>query len=453
MDNYTISVDDNYWTSKYRPKTIKELCINDNIIVNFKNWLDNFKKNAEKARTGIKKKTRKIKNTNINTIDSEISNISDDDNIEQDKIDNNQDNQDNRDNQDEPKEISTKKKLTQDTSCLLVSGSHGCGKTSLVYTILNELKYNIKNINFIKYNMMKNTDYFLKKVLFNNSFQDKLYQKEINNNFCIVFDNIETLDSTNDRKIINNIIKENVSEWICPIIFISSHKHNKTMNLIKKVSFELSIPTPSFDNIAILLNKICIKEHILLENEKVAYKLIDVSQQDFRCLINTLQGIHDLYPKKIITLTLLEDFININKMKDRDYTIFEATDKLFYDYTNIDNAIRLFECERIVIPLMIQQHFTTHLNNSDMTTMLSISKLLSKGDILENYIYENNNYNIRDSQAFLQCAYPSYLLTKTFKQKGNYYKKYFSYPKDLNKTSIKRINFTKNISVANNIFK
>ena len=88
--------------------------------------------------------------------------------------------------------------------------------------------------------------------------------------------------------------------------------------------------------------------------------------------------------------------------------------------------------------------------DKNFNTIKTIANSLSKGDIIENYIYEYNVYDIRDTQAYFQCVFPSYVLTKTLnpnKLPIDKFNSYFSFPLDLNKTSIKHINYSKNIII------
>ena len=143
-------------------------------------------------------------------------------------------------------------------------------------------------------------------------------------------------------------------------------------------------------------------------------------------------------------------------MKDQDLSIFNATKKLLYTYETVDEIIRIFETEKIIVPLMIQQHYVNLLQGRDFNLIKKISNSLSKGDITENYIYEHNAYDIRDTQAFFQCINPSFILSNTLNSKKNPIENFnpnLKYPIDLNKTSIKRINYTKNILHANMYFK
>jgi len=94
---------------------------------------------------------------------------------------------------------------------------------------------------------------------------------------------------------------------------------------------------------------------------------------------------------------------------------------------------------------------------------------LSQGDVIENYIYGNQNWNIHETHGYYSCVQPSYLLEKhlskhtesAFKRNINgdlksevvKARKYMlGYPSDLNRTSIKKIN-KKNIIKMNEFFR
>lgn len=416
--------------SKYEPKIITDLIINESKIKALTNWLDNYNINAVK----YKNVKRRLKTVNID-LNEETEIVLDDNNVCSKKNKNN----------------------SNDKSCIIITGTHGIGKTSFVSTILKSKNYEINNINFEKINQIKDIDEFIDKTLKGVN----IYQLIINNNYkntkkAIVIDNIEIISSPNEKHFITNIIKQNQIEWNCPIIFICSNKHNKIINFIKKASFEIEIFPPINAQLLEVLYKIADSENLKFTDENICKMIVDYSKKDLRTLINNIQTLSEVYKNKVIGINEINDFTDSCKMKDQDLGIFDATKKLFYDYDNIDNVIRIFETEKTIIPLMIEHHYIKYLKQKNFTKIKEIADSLSKGDIIENYIYDKNYYDIRDTQAYFQCVAPSYNLTNVLNSNKNNLDTisgYFSFPPDLNKTSIKYINYSKNIVPSNKYFK
>jgi hypothetical protein len=424
METYEINRNSKYLLTKYFPKTIKDLVVNETKISMLNNWLDFYEVNTNKYKN-IKKRYRI-------TIDEE-----DDENTEID-IQNKKD-----------------KNIAHDKSCSIIIGPHGSGKTSMVMTILEQKKYNINIINFEKINKIENIEDFINKIS-NNDIHSLMLNKNKVLKKAIVIDNVENIITTNEKTFITNLIKLNEHHWICPIIFICNDTHNKIINFIKKTAYKIILYYPANESMSSVFFKIALKEKLKFENEEVCNKLIKHSDNDLRFLLSILEAIKNIYNNKIFTQSDLDNFIMTRKMKDQDLNIFNATKKLLYTYESIDEIIRIFETEKTIIPLMIQQHYINLLQGRDFNLIKQISTSLSRGDIIENYIYEHNAYDIRDTQAFFQCINPSFILSNTLNSKKNPIENFnpdLKYPIDLNKTSIKRINYTKNILPANAHFK
>lgn len=411
---------------KYFPEKIEDLVINPNKINILLNWLDNYNLNANKYKN-LKKKIKSIidKDDNDDTFDDSIS------------------------------LKKNKKSSSHDKNSLIVTGSHGIGKTSFIRTVLKEKKYNIIDLNFEIINRLKDINEYIEKLLKGINIFDM-----INNNYnlkrVIVIDNVEIISSTNEKLFITQLIKYNQIGWYCPIIFISSNKHNKLINLIKKTSFEIELYSPTVSDLTLILYKISEKENLKYTDEKVCDIIINQTNRDIRTLIEHLISFTKIFKNKVITINHINEYFSTNKLKDHDLGIFDASKKLFYGYENIDDVIRIFETEKTIIPLMIEHHYIKYLKQKNFDKIKLIAQSISKGDIIENYIYEHNVYDIRDTQAYFQCIYPSYQLTKTLnpnKLNLDNFSSFFSFPLDLNKTSIKHINYSKNILPSNKFFK
>ena len=103
---------------------------------------------------------------------------------------------------------------------LLITGSHGCCKSSIINLILKENNYDVIHLNQI------NTKIDIELII-------KLASNNlIENNFkkVIVIDEYQSVITLNDKTAIFDIIKDNnYNRWI-PIIIITNNQHKKKLN-------------------------------------------------------------------------------------------------------------------------------------------------------------------------------------------------------------------------------
>jgi hypothetical protein len=461
MEPYNLDRNSPYFTIKYFPKNISELTTNDIKVKQFCNWLSAYKKNCVINRNvnTNKKKSKTIIN-NVKDVDvKDVIDIK----INLEEFQDNTNNTNNMNNTNinfdfENNESSGKIKSNSiDKSCVIITGKHGVGKSAFVYTILEQKNYDIQVINFEKINQKKNINEFIERTMKGVDIYQSIINKKPTREKAIVIDNVEIISSPNEKLFITNILKQNELEWNFPIIFICNNKHNKLINFIKKSSYEIEIFSPTVEALMNVVAKICLNEKIIFTGEDLYCELIEHSRRDLRLLLTNLQTIKQIFGKKVFGPEEFQEFIKISKVKDQDLDIYDSGRKLIYSYENIDEVIRYFETEKTIIPLMIQHHYINFLGNKHFPIIKKISDSLSKGDVFENYIYDHNIYDIRDTQAFLQCVYPSYLLSNTLNPNKNSIDKIktkkLGFPLDLNKTSIKFINYTKNIIPSNEYFK
>lgn len=393
---------------KYLPKTIKDIIGSKQQINNIIYWLNNFKKNKKLYHRNLKK--NKLKNI---------------------------------------------------YSSILISGDNGTGKTSIINAILNDMNYTIKTVNFRK--IKNNPENIIEHIITSGNIFNI---KNVNsNNIVIVIDELEYLGSTIEKNIIANILKSNSNKWICPIIFMGNNKHKKIISLVKKESYNVKLYQPTENNMMRLLERICLGEKILFEEDmRIINKIIECSQKDYRRLIIILGELFRLYSNTVITYDMINKYLIYIGNKDIDMTIYQNTTRLFTEFDSIATSLQIYESDKTNMPLMVHQNYFTIINNynnyGNTYISNSISDSISKGDIIDNYIYSEQNWNLQDIYGYYTCVYPSYMINANIDIKSLKYDtinpkhmpKYVSvYPKDYNKTSTKRINY-KNIKFANNFF-
>jgi hypothetical protein len=338
---------------------------------------------------------------------------------------------------------------------IIVVGNHGIGKTITVKLILKELGYKTKFIYPNEIKELRTADNFSDFYNYKNSIFSKM---NINSNIddkkiALVFDETESISLTSEKKYVFNIFKMNNKTKSFPLIFIANNQHSKLLTDLKKYSPEIRLYSPNSIQVSKLIFKICQNEKIKINDKKVINKLINFSQYDIRRLINMLQELSYHYKKKEIKEDDINNYIKNSREKNIDIGLFESTRQLLNSYESYDEIIKLYEGEKVLLPLMIHQNYKKKiLNNSNswddkLYQVLKISDSISRGDNIETSIYTDQNWYLKNIHGFYTCLNTSYWINKTNdKSLGPRDIKFSS---DLNKTSLKNIN-KKNI---NNLLK
>jgi len=379
----------------YKPKNINDIIGNKKSIVYIRDWLENYEKVQHfLSENGLLKKSSKGRKKKLN-------------NINQQEL-----------------EFSKRK------GNLLITGIHGSGKSTIINIILDEYNYDIINLN--------NLD---PKVKITNELMVKLKNNTLKN-IVLLIDDLESIITLNDKNGLFNIIKENNYKRWFPIIIVTNNQHNKQLNEIKKYSNEVKIFTPFKNEIYAWIYYIIKKENINLDNSLIN-KFIDYCQNDLRKILIQLNELKINYYNNKIDEKILDQFMNIMKQKDLDFDLYKATSKLLSNYTNIESCLELYETEKVLLPLMIHENYYKFINNNHYYDIINN---LSTADLLENYIYGEQNWDLLELHGIISCAIPSYLINKFKNDKTN---QSLVFAADLNRTSVKKMN-KKNISKTNN---
>ena len=385
--------------NKYKPNKISDLIGNVKVIEYIKYWLESYENvNNFLRENGLLKKSSKGRKKKLMNISEE--------------------------------EIEFSKRKGN----LLITGSHGSGKSSIVNIILKEAGYEIINLNMLDPKIKIDVD-LISKLSYKN------YLDGNSKKLILIIDELESVITLNDKLCVFNIIKDNNFKRWMPIIIITNNQHNKQLNETKKYSNEVKVYPPYLNEINRWVYSICKKENINLEYDLIN-KFIEYCQFDMRKILIQLDELKINYNNNKITSVLFDNFINIMKKKDLDFDLYKATDKLLTDYKNIDTCIELYETEKVLIPLMIHENYHKYIIKTEYSKVLNN---LSIGDILENYIYGEQNWDLLPLHGFISCAIPSYYINKycTTKRSTS-----LVFAADLNRTSVKKMN-KKNINKTN----
>jgi DNA polymerase III delta prime subunit len=327
---------------------------------------------------------------------------------------------------------------------IIISGNQGLGKTLTIKLILENLGYIVKIINPNEIKDHRIYDNFDDYYNFNNSIYSKIhFNNNKNNKIALIFDETENITLTSEKKYILDIYKENNKLKKFPLIFISNNQHSKLLNELKKGCQEIVFTNPSNSELKSLIKKICLKENIYFETDDLIDKIIIFSQNDIRRLINLLQEL-SFHIKDKITENKVIEFIEKSRNKNIDIGLFESTERILNNYLDYETIIKLYESEKVLLPLMIHENYlkkilTKSNNTLPIENMIKITDSLSRGDNIETSIYTDQNWYLQNIHGFFTCIKPSYWINKNNKNNKLEIDN-IKFSSDLNKTSLKNIN-------------
>lgn len=323
----------------------------------------------------------------------------------------------------------------QNCKCLLITGSHGCGKTCRVEIILKELDYTKKHLNILKFKKSEDQSSYIRELTCRSDILS-LFRGQSSKRCAIVIDELDPELLNQEKNQLINLMKLNNNEGLCPIIFVFDVRHNKIVNTLKKGTYNVRIAEPTEEDMMNLLKKICYYEKIKIQNENVAKKIIAFSQNDFRKLCVTLYDLRNDMPNKMINQIDIEKYKEVVFNKDIPMDLFRSTNSLLTHYQSVDECMRSYEIEKVNLPLMIHQNYLSTLDDekSDFSYLRNVTKSLSKGDVIDNYIYGEQRWDIANVHGLYSCCFPSYFL------KNKKLHKKISYFVDMNRASVGKLN-------------
>lgn len=431
------------FVEKYRPKSVADVMGNKRQITQIESWLKNYEKNRITSVTSQKKNKKRPK------IDIKIDDIVNDSGFDvttESEFDN---------------KISTggfKKGENTEHACLMLVGSHGVGKTCTVKAVLKQLNYVAQTFDLSLLGSNKSIPEHVNKLTKGTNIFDKING---NNNIktAILIDEIESANSPVEKNFILTLMKTNEEYWYLPVIFISNGKHTKLNSVLKTYSNNVTFNQPVRDELMLLLSNIATKEHMCFDSLNVGYELVAHAQNDYRRLVSIIQDLKIMYGKKSISQEIMLDYQNLSKKKDTTVEIFKSSAQMMVKYKSINECLKIYEKEKVIIPLVIHQNFIKTIINSrcDQSKKFGIvndiAKSIAFGDLVENYIYSDQNWDMQEVHGFLTCVAPTFRISsEKINMDEHFLKNSLEFPYDLNRTSIKKIN-KRNIINSNTCLK
>jgi replication factor C subunit 1 len=336
---------------------------------------------------------------------------------------------------------------TSKTQGIVISGNQGLGKTLTIRQVLEESGYIPRIINPNEIKDHRIYDDFSDYYNFVNSIYSKIqFSKNKNKKIALIFDETENITLTSEKKYVMEIYKENNKLKSFPLIFISNNQHSKLLNDLKKGCHEIVFTNPSTIELKNLVKQISQKEKIYFDNDNVIDKLVKFSQNDIRRLINLLQELSYHVSNNKISELNIDEFIEKSREKNIDVGLFDSTERILNNYLDYETIIKLYESEKVLLPLMIHENYLKKILNKSKDSwqniiynIVKVSDSISRGDNIETSIYTDQNWYLQNIHGFYTCLNTSYWINKN---KSNYKieNEEIKFSSDLNKTSLKNIN-------------
>ena len=210
----------------------------------------------------------------------------------------------------------------QKQKAALIYGPIGNGKTSSVYALANELKYDILEINSSEVRNEENMSSFLNAAL---GQQSLFFTPKI-----ILIDEIDNISGTHDRGCIPALTKA-LEKSCFPVILTANDPFDSKFSALRKCSKMIEYGKLDYKSIMQILQNICAKENIAVE-EKALSALSRQADGDARSALIDLQVLSASENK-----LLYSDITGLSDRKRTD-TIMNALVKIFKS-SSVENAL------------------------------------------------------------------------------------------------------------------
>ena len=323
---------------------------------------------------------------------------------------------------------------------IIISGGIGTGKNTIV-------KNSIKKANW-KYHML-----YLENDKSWNFFSN--FITGLNEKMVLVINDANLISSPSEKKNILEFFTQNCNKKLLPIIFLTNLNHSKLITTLNTYDCEnIRISLPSDNDLLVVSKHYIEKYNIKFDTAQTIKDILNYSQYDIRRLIIILNDLYYTFGNKI-TRNSIQNYLNISIKKNVEVGLFSANKSLMDRFKSIEESLRFYKSEKVLLPLMMYENFYLSIESKNMKQerkkqkYAKISDILSQSDIVETRIYSEQNWEFQPIHGFLACAYVSYILNEGENPEIKNYKINFS--SDLNKTSLKNIN-KKNIESLLNSF-
>jgi len=256
---------------------------------------------------------------------------------------------------------------------LFIHGPVGCGKTSSIYALANELQYEILEINASDTRSKNSVEEHLTRAISQKSF---FWKGKI-----ILIDELEGLSGTQDRGAAS-AVSEIILKSTFPIICISQDPFIEKLGPIRKSCKLLEYKAISSEGVYEVLKKECANKKIKYEDKSLK-QLARLAGGDLRAALIDLETLKEINDQ---TVSLLEQRIKTSSIKETLFTVFKTKDaKIAKDsFSNVD-----FDLDRAL--LWLDKNIP--LEYSDANSIEKSYYYLSRADVFKGRIIRRQQWD------------------------------------------------------------
>lgn len=295
--------------------------------------------------------------------------------------------------------------------CCLISGNSGIGKSLSVELVLNELKYNIIDLN---------TDEERDKSYINTKIKPLLNMKKTifgKNNILIVND----LDCSFDHGFISSLT-ECIKETKIPIICTCNDRYNQILKTVVNYCYDIKFTKPSTIEIFKFICNIVKKEQIKVKETQIR-DIIENANNDIRNILNNIQ------------LLSCSKSIEFNKNKDiTQVNLFEMTTIMLSKGCETHEKYKTFWLDNDIIPLMVHENYIGNISKVKCEVK-QLENLSLSSDCISNYDLYDSKVEMVNWELMPYMAYSTIHATYNCTSRSK-----INFPSFLGKTSKKNKN-------------
>lgn len=335
-------------------------------------------------------------------------------------------------------------------SALLITGPSGSGKTSFILKILSENGYIVHHFNTYNFNKRGIISNQLHKSL---SYNNMSILQGHSKKHAIIIDELEGISVT-DRGSMTEIIDiiKNLDGKInkkgknlgltkkkIPFICIGNEQYIKKIKDLEKLCLHIHFPQPQKQYIIERIANICSNNKMSITKDGVL-SLVKACQNDFKKL-HILLNYLTLDAKDKYKSNDINSIVNSIMLKGKDISLYKACYILFYGNPSVKDAIQFYNSEKTLQSLMIHQNYlnivSSYTKNSAKLSnyIYKIAKCFSDSDIIEKYLYSENEWELYEVYGFISCYMPSYFF-RNVRTNKSITKPDIDFAKLLNRTSL-----------------